>query len=332
MDKVFQKILVIQLKRAGDVLVTTPIPTLLKQQWPHAQIDFLVMKPFASLLENHPALHRIHIYDTNHPFKTAWMIRQQHYDAIFDFQSSPRSAWLTVLSGASVTAGYQVTFWGNFYRYSVPRPGKMPVTEGKVSLLQPLIGSISTIPPRQLYLMSSEKESAKNQLRCDDDSRPIIGIIPTHRQESRRWEMSSFAKVAQQLTDEGFRVLLFWGPGEKEEVEALQKQCPKAECIPPTSFRQMAALLENCQLVITNDNGPMHLAVSVGTPTLTIYGPTDPESWNPGGSHHQVLQAQDVSCLGCNLNHCPFQHECMSHVSPMMVMQRIHEVLERIPA
>ena len=97
--------------------------------------------------------------------------------------------------------------------------------------------------------------------------------------------------------------------------------------IPATSLREMAALLAACRLVVTNDNGPMHLAVAVGTSTLTLYGPTDPLAWNPGGPRHQAVQASDVPCLGCNLNECPFGHECMTHISPERLLGLCREML-----
>ena len=94
--------------------------------------------------------------------------------------------------------------------------------------------------------------------------------------------------------------------------------------IPETSLRQMAALLARCRMVITNDNGPMHLAVAVDTPTVTMYGPTDPAAWNPGSGRHRVLQAAGLSCLGCNLNECPFGHECMTQITPEKVIALCH--------
>jgi heptosyltransferase II len=90
----------------------------------------------------------------------------------------------------------------------------------------------------------------------------------------------------------------------------------------------MGSLLQRCQVVITNDNGPMHLAVAVGAPTVTIYGPTDPKSWNPGGPRHLALQAAGLSCLGCNLNECPFSHECMTQVTSERVFLASQKLVE----
>ena len=82
-----KKILIIQLKRAGDVLLTTPIPTLLKRRWPAARVDFLVDRAFAPLLEQHPAIDAVQIYQRNAKLQTLRRLRAERYDLIFDFQS-----------------------------------------------------------------------------------------------------------------------------------------------------------------------------------------------------------------------------------------------------
>src|SRR4051812_19299577 len=117
-----QKVLIIQLKRAGDVLLTTPVAEILKRRWPEAQIDFLVEKAFAPLLENNPSIDTVERYDKTRVRQTLLRIRAQRYGRIFDFQSSPRSALVVLASGASSTAGYAVPFWGRCYRETVRRP------------------------------------------------------------------------------------------------------------------------------------------------------------------------------------------------------------------
>src|ERR1700733_5736906 len=99
-----RKILIIQLKRAGDVIVTTPVIKALHQALPDAKIDFLVDKPFAPLLENNPDLHHVQIYDRDHTWATWRRLRAASYDWIFDFQSSPRSILAGLYSGTKVRA------------------------------------------------------------------------------------------------------------------------------------------------------------------------------------------------------------------------------------
>ena len=323
-----RKILVIQLKRAGDILVTTPVLEALRALFPSAEIDGLVEKPFAPLLENHPILRQVQIYDKSRKMATVRRIRREKYDWILDFQSSPRSAIVVAFSGARVKAGYRVPFWGRLYNRTIKRPaGRQSVIEGKLSLLEAVSGRPAERHERKIFLTALERSQAQSWIHDQGFRQAPVGIIPTHRRASRRWKYESFASLAQRLVKEGLPVLLFWGPGEKHEVESLQQKAPEARLIPATSLREMAALLTGCRLVVTNDNGPMHLSVAVGTPTLTIYGPTDPLAWNPGGPRHRAVQASDVSCLGCNLNECPFGHECMTHITPEYVLSLCQEML-----
>jgi lipopolysaccharide heptosyltransferase II len=325
-------ILVIQLKRAGDVILTTPVAAVLKGRWPHARIDFLVDKAFSPVLENNPAIENVWLFNREQPWKTWAQIRAQKYDRIFDFQSSPRSALAVLFSGARETAGYQVPFWGHVYTRTVKRPGTdLSVVDGKMSLLEAATGPLKKVPEPSIFLKHEEREWANRFQEAIPGKRRWIGLIPTHRRNSRRWHADSFATLARQLDQEGFTIWLFWGPGEKDYVEAIQKAAPQSLLIPPTSLRQMAALLARCELVVTNDNGPMHIAAAVGTPTITIYGPTDPFAWNPGGPRHRVLQANELHCIRCNLNECPYGHECMKLITPAMVFTVVKEVLSKRP-
>lgn len=323
-----RKILVIQLKRAGDILVSTPVLESLRALYPSSEIDVLVEKPFASLLENHPAVRQVQVYDKSHKMSTLRRIRNEKYDWILDFQSSPRSAIVTAFSGAGMKAGYRVPFWGRVYNRTIKRPGgRQSVIDGKLSLLEAVSGRTAERHEQRIFLTAAERAAAQGWIQQQGFHQVPVGIIPTHRRNSRRWHPESFAALAQSLVNGGIPVLLFWGPGEKYEVETLQQKVPEARMIPSTSLREMAALLAACTLVVTNDNGPMHLAVAVGTPTLTLYGPTDPLAWNPGGPWHRAVQATDVPCLGCNLNECPFGHECMTHISPERILSLCREML-----
>jgi len=314
------KILLIQLKRVGDVIVTTPVIEAVHRRFPDAAIDFMTDKSFAPLLEHHPYLRRVQKYDRAHLWDTLRQVRNAQYDVIFDFQGSPRSAMLVLWSGARLRAGYEIGFWQLAYNKRVPRPrGAQLVTEGKFSLLEHVWGPLGERPPRMLCLTEEEKSWADRAILVEHGQK-VVGLVPPDRRESRRWPDASFAEVARRQLSAGHAVWLFWGPGEESLVKSVADRAPGSVMIPKTSLRQMAALLARCKLVVTNDCGPMHLATAVGTPTVTLYGPTDPANWNPGGSKNTVLQAPDVPCLKCNLNECPINHECMTHLTPERVL------------
>ena len=326
-----KRILIIQLKRAGDVIVTTPVLASLRAVLPESKIDFLVDQPFAPLLENNPHIDKVQVYDRQALRSTWRRLRDASYDWILDFQSSPRSVLAGLYSGARLRYGYGVPFWGRFFYRAIPRPGGgVSATEGKMSLVRALLPQVPLAGERRIYLMEKEREWAVTQM--GSAGKGAIGLVPTHRRASRRWPASYFAELSRRLISSGHPVWFFWGPGEKDYVEAIGRQVPETRMIPETSLREMAALLNQCKIVVTNDNGPMHLASAVGAPTVTIYGPTDPACWNPGGPRHRVLQAAHLSCLGCNLNDCPFGHECMEGVTPDRVVSEVEDMLSGVLA
>jgi lipopolysaccharide heptosyltransferase II len=328
MDKP-RRVLLIQLKRAGDVVLATAVLPILAQRLPEAQIDFLVGKDFAPILENNPWIHEVLPYDGDHAWGTLRRIRAQRYDWVIDFQSSPRTALLCLASAAAVRAGYQVPFWGGTYGRTVPRPkGSESVVRGKCALIELLVGSVETLPESRLFLSAEEKDWSQRVIGASP-GRGVVGMVPAHRRASRRWRADGFAAAARDFQERGFDVWLFWGPGEQSYVEGVRAAAPGSRMTPPTSLRQMAALLARCDVVVTNDSGPMHLAVAVGVPTVTVYGPTDPACWNPGGPQHAIVQAAGLACLGCNLNECPFGHECMTQVTSEDILRAAERILAR---
>jgi len=303
--------------------LTTPVLAPLRIALPGVQIDFLVDPLFAPLLENNSAIRRIQIYDRKAPWRTWQRLRAESYDWILDFQSSPRSILSGILSGARLRAGYRVSFWGRFLNQSVKRPdSSISVTEGKMTLIRSVLPEAGSAGDRRVFLTQEERQWAESTIKGSSGSK-TIGLVPTHRRASRRWEADSFSQLGRLMTTRGWSVWFFWGPGEEEYVEAIAEQVPGSRLIPATSLRQMAALFERCRKVVTNDNGPMHLAVAVGTATVTLYGPTSPVAWNPGGPQHRVIQASGLGCLGCNLNECPFGHECMNWITPEKVLEAL---------
>src|SRR6185369_695283 len=105
-----------------------------------------------------PDLDRVIGYDHSAKLETWQKIRAEHYDWILDFQSSPRSALLVLFSGARLTAGYRVPFWGRVYAKTVPRPrGDISVVDGKLTLLEKLAGPTGPRMERRIYLSSEER-------------------------------------------------------------------------------------------------------------------------------------------------------------------------------
>ncbi len=326
------RILLIQLRRIGDVIVTTPAVDQLRRAFPDARIEFLVEPAAAPVLEGYPGLDEALVFDKRRFLFHLMDIRRRRYDWVLDFLNNPRTAQLAWFSGARVRAGFSVPFWGGAYTVRISRPSTPTyAVQSKFDLLRalglkPPASALPRIPVREADFAGLSDWWAREGL----DSFPErVGLVPDHRHPIRRWPAERFSETAGLLLRKPGRALVLLGsPDEQEYLRRLAAPFQERVFVSPrTSLRQAAALLSRCHAAVTNDGGLMHLAVAVGAPTVTVYGPTWPGSWNPRTPPHRWVQAEGLSCVGCNLDRCPYNHECMEWVSAGRVAREVEEVL-----
>jgi ADP-heptose:LPS heptosyltransferase len=140
----------------------------------------------------------------------------------------------------------------------------------------------------------------------------VVGISPSGGWNSKKCDPIKFAEIGNTLIDKyGAKILLLWGPGDKDDAISI-KNLMKHKIIfaPTTDIRKMGALLSQCKILIANDSGPMHIAVALNTPVLSIHGPTNPMLQGPFGEMHEWIRLDELDCIGCDLLECPRHHEC----------------------
>jgi heptosyltransferase II len=133
---------------------------------------------------------------------------------------------------------------------------------------------------------------------------PVVGVFPGSNAVSRRWGAERFAGVVNGLAGQGAHVLVFGSAGES----ALTREVAGVAGLDlggRTDLPILAAALSSCDILVTNDSGPMHLAAAVGTRTLVVSGPADTKETAPGGTGHVYLQRLDLPCVPCVRNECP---------------------------
>jgi ADP-heptose:LPS heptosyltransferase len=298
-----QKILIIQLRQLGDILLTTPVLPALKKRFPHSEISFLTHPMGRMILTGNPYLSELILHPTDQGIRCHLQflkeLRRRRFDTVIDFMNNPRSALYTLWSGAESRIAFKSrrTF---AYNRLVEKPASSSyIVDEKFKLLEPLG---STPDQRRLILPWGEQKEgevvarlAQQQPQFAEVQGLRIILSPTHRREPRQWPKAQYAKLADWLVQKwGAQVLWAWGPGEEsfiDETMALaQTQTWK---IPPTSFRELAAFIANSDLFIGNSNGPSHVAVAVGTSSLQLHGPTKMKSWCPLTPVHRGIQATD---------------------------------------
>lgn len=161
--------------------------------------------------------------------------------------------------------------------------------------------------------------------------RPLIACLPTGSWPAKTWAGERFAAVMDSLSRDATAIWC-WGPGEREAVEQSRALMRAPSLLAPrTGWQELGALLQRCALWIGNDSGPKHLAVALGVPTVTVFGPTHPRTWHPPRGPHVAVEADGLECLHCNANVCPLPGDrhmrCMGDVSSERVVEAARGLL-----
>lgn len=329
-----EKILIVQLRRIGDVIFTLPVIEVLRRNFPNAKIDFLVEHPADQIVHLNPYLNETLVYEKKNEFSWIWEVRKRKYDWVLDFHSNGRTLLLTFFSGAPVRAGFSGTWMRKLVYNNLVTTSPKYIVEKKLDFLRKFQLNVNSWK-WDLKLPGTELNWAENFLKEAGSGRQkkLVGIACATRRETRAWIPERFAKVAQYLVDNDHDVLFLWGLGEKKLVDTIAKQVSvkgKGKIIipPQTTLLQLSALMQKCSLVIAVDNGPRNIAVALEKPTVTIFGPTNPISNSPSNdSRHVVVRDEKLFCIACELNQCPYHHECMQNISTESVIKEIEKML-----
>ncbi len=327
-------ILIIKPRAIGDVLLSTIVTPNLRAAFPNARIDFLTESPAADIISDNPHITDAIIF---HPKKDSFFtllrrLHRQKYDLVFDLFCNPRTAQMTAATGAKFRVGYP--FRGRAWAYNVhvpTRADRVHNTQFNLDALRHL-----SIPITSEEVVFPVPEAVRARMRSlseryRDREGPLIALNPSGTWQTKRWPLSHFAALGDRLARErGANILLLWGPGEKPDVEHIASLMAHPPHIaPPTTIRELGALLASCDYMISNDSGPMHIAAAVDIPTLGIFGPTNPELQGPWNPHSSWVRLDGLDCLGCNLTRCEIGNICMRDLPVTTVCDAFDQLLAR---
>jgi ADP-heptose:LPS heptosyltransferase len=231
---------------------------------------------------------------------------------VIDFLGNPRSAYLSFFSSARLKIGYDLPGRKILYNTIIKEEDAPQYAAlRKMKALHPL-GVESTDPQLDFFIppeadLFAGRFFKENQL---NDNKLIVSISPTSRRNFNRWSLERYAQLSDWLISKfNAQVILVWGPDERCVVEEVSNRMKEKPVISEEtqSLFELGAILRKCDLHVGNDNGTKHIAVAIGKPTITIYGPHDPVSWTyPDSSRHKYLKA-DVDCPDCDRT----KHKCL---------------------
>ena len=351
-----KSILLIRLDHLGDVLMTTPAIRVLKQHFPEKSLIMLVSPSSYPVVEGNPDLD--HIYTFNVPWfdgkrsqrfnlkaylKLIRTLRQEQLEIAIDFRGDFRILlFFSFLSGARQRVGFK-DLGGEFLLTT-----RCKYDEGKhfvelhLDLIRSLGISVNSQEIRYALPTSLEDKAYIDNLFAELGIAPehvVVGIHPTTiaHWTLKRWKPERFAALADRLVVQyGVKLILTGGKQEFNAISHIAALMKATAYIAAgrTSIKQLAELIKRCQLFISNDTGPMHLAVAIQTPLVAIFGPTNPQRSGPYGNPelYRVIQ-HNVPCRRpCFVSECPRQHECMEAITVEQVLQACQSLLIHLPA
>ncbi len=283
-----QRFLVVRLGSLGDIVHTFPAVAGLRESFPQAEIVWLTHPRWNALVESSGLATDIWETETRsfHSLREIiGRIRREHFAAAIDYQGLWKSAALSFFGGVSQRIGFSSQTIREFgvpilYTHRV-RCARTHIADQNGELSQ-LAGARNGVRPVTLSVPAIQEKLVLQLLRGSAIERYIV-LSPAGGWPSKCWPPDRYGALCRKIHDAvGLRCVLNFGPGEDELISAVKAASGDADPITYNgSLDQLMALLRNAVCIVGGDTGPLHLAVALGTPSVAIFGPTDPARNGP---------------------------------------------------
>lgn len=329
----------------GDAVMATPTLRALRERWPAARIVGVGRATATGVLAGAPWLDELRtIARDDSPLGVGLRLRRERFDTAVLLPNSWRAALIARLSGARRRVGYARDGRGLLLtdRLRPAREGGRYVPRSAVGYYLDLtrrIGAEPTSTQVELPVTAAESDAAAGLLReagvPASAAGPKVMLIPgASYGEAKRWPADRFAAVADALVERhGATILLSGSPAERGVIETVRDACRAAPidlAAHGLTLAKLKGVIDRCDLVITNDTGPRHIAAAVDTPVVTIFGPTDPR-WSEIDFARERQVRIDVACGPCQRPQCPLtdgrRHQCMTGIDIPMVLEAAEALL-----
>lgn len=331
--------LVIQTSFLGDTVLTTPLIAELARRGP---VDVVTTPASAPLLRNHPFVRAVIPYDKRGRdrgvfgfTRLAVRLRRLRYDSAYMAQGSVRSAALAWAAGVRQRVGFASSAGRRFYNVRIDYREDLHHAARLLRLAIPQ-EDVTTrdIRPR-LYPGIPERYAVDRLLAFHDvadDGPPLVALAPASVWPTKRWPY--YADLARLLRDRA-RVVVLGSradAGLAEEVRLAGGDAAFSAAGAMTLLGS-AELIRRCSVVVTNDSAPQHLASAVGTPTITVFGPTVPQfGFGPLSDGSVTVGLDSLACRPCDRHgprRCPLRHwKCMREITADDVAARVFDILQ----
>jgi heptosyltransferase-1 len=343
MSNSYKNILITKPSSLGDIVLALPALTALHKSFPDAKISWLVRPEFAPLLENHPHLTEIIVFERKLLGK-AWFhsgafgalvslvrqLRRSKFDVVFDFQGLFRTASLAWLSGCKKRFGMANAreFATIFYTHKVPQDMScVHMVDYYLKIIQ--TAGASKFGVEFVFPQNHKTADSVDRLLVSHDVQKgnYAVFVPSSAHTDKCWPTERFAALAGKISSQfGSSIVATGSAAEAGIIENLKEKAnvPIANLAGHTSLSELIALLKGAKVVISNDTGPGHIAAALGVPIVLLFGRTNPYRLTPYGRKHCII-AVDPESRGLAINSNNPKHD----IKAITVEQVYQKVLEQ---
>jgi lipopolysaccharide heptosyltransferase II len=327
-----RRILVIEWAYFGDTLMVTPLLRYLGQMKGGAAFDVLVRPSSADALRGHPLVSEVLLWPPRAPARQLYgLIRDlsgRGYSEVWVLHRSFRAALVAALAGIPIRIGYATEARSFLLTHSYPYHPQIHRAENHLSLASAVLGKPFRPLPLEFFIPASAEPPAFLP------DRPYFVVNPNASWETKRWLPEHFAGFARRMREEtGWLPVMIGSEADRAIVAGVVSDvgAPCLNLAGMTSWLDLAFLLRDARMVLTNDSGPMHLAVALRAPTVALFGPTSPNRTGPYPPGSALVLRNLVPCSPCYLKKCPpkYEFQCMRGLSPEAVVSAVLEYLAR---
>jgi heptosyltransferase-3 len=347
--KSVKKILVVKMRHHGDVLLTSPVFSSLKNKLPDASIDAFIYQDTLPMLEGHPAIASFLTYDHNwkklplvSKLKKEWellkRIRKNRYDLVINLTEGDRGAIAALASGSPIKVGFdpgKKGFWGKRKSYthlvkncSTPRHA----VERQLDALRK-IGIFPSLQERELHFhLPAKAETAVLSLieQNEIEEKEYILFHPVSRWRFKCPPVSLMREVIRELIAEGKKIIVTSGPDPEEcfMVDEMLLSLPQENILNlagKTSLKELGVLIKYSQLLVCVDSVPLHMASALKAPVVVLFGPSSDLNWGPWQHPQSRVLKKDYSCRPCGMDGCggSKMSDCLHSFSKEELLQAI---------
>jgi lipopolysaccharide heptosyltransferase II len=328
-----KKILLIRLRRAGDVIMTTPAVTALRTSSPEAYISYIVEEPYRELVEGNTNLDRVFVLPRNLSTRAfirfMRQIRREKSDVVLDFHGGPTASLMTLFSRAKLKVGYKTKYKNFIYDKKLPRSfptGPIHSVESHLNLVRALGVNISASPPLCVpQTQKAEEEKVKKFIQENKlEGKKSVILHISAGNEFRNWGVENLVEFTNLLSrlPEIKIILIGAEEDQKAEEEIIERSAASLlSLVGRLNLRELRELISRSSLFVGPDSGPMHVAASTSTPIVAYFGPTLPAHFAPWQADASIIE-KDFDCRPCKQRQCIYDDfRCLRTIRPEEVYE-----------